>query len=405
MPAKEKKKEREHALLSASSSHKWLNCPPSARLENEMPDTSGTAAKEGTLAHAICELKLQKVFTDQNMSTRTYNIRLKKLQSDELYAPEMERFTDAYVEKIKETAFSMSAPPTVMVEERVDYGNWAPEGFGTADCIMIQGDNLHIFDFKYGKGVPVTAECNMQLILYALGTVDKYGFIFPIKQIHLHIIQPRLDNFSDYETDITSLLTIGKDIIRPKAELAFEGKGEFRQGAWCDSCFCKLSGTCRCRADENMKLMADAMDSASGKVREPAVLSAKEVGEVLKKAQFLKKWVEKLEKYALDTMVSGGVIPGWKLIEGRSNRCFTDTEAAMQAVIQSGYDRSLLYEEKAISLTELEKTLDKDTWNAVVSPFVMKPPGKPTIAPADDKRPSYSVKPSAEEAFGGANKL
>lgn len=400
--ATKKEEVREHALLSASSAKKWINCTPSARLEEQYEDKAGVAAAEGTLAHAICELKLQKVFTDQNMATRTYNSRMKKLQENELYDPEMERFTDAYVDYIKELAYSLPAAPMVMVEKRLDYGMYAPEGFGTGDCVMLQGEELHIIDFKYGKGVPVSAEGNPQLALYALGAYSEYGFIYPIKKIVLHIIQPRLNNFSKWETTIKELLAWG-DYIKPRAELAYEGKGEFREGDWCDSCFCKIAGTCRHRAEKHLTLMEEAWDKSENKEVNPATLSNEEVGSILKRAQFLASWVKKLEKYALETLVQGGEIQGWKLVEGRSNRAFSDTDAAIQAAMQAGYDESLLYERKPVTLTEMEKLIDKDTWKNKIAAFVVKPQGKPTLAPADDKRPQYQVKESAAEAFGGAN--
>lgn len=400
--AKKSEETRQHALLSASSAKKWINCTPSARLEEQYEDKAGTAAAEGTLAHAICELKLQKIFTDQNMTTRTYNSRMKKLQGDELYDPEMERYTDAYVDYIKELAYSMSAAPMLMIEKRLDYGAYAPEGFGTGDCVMLQGEELHIIDFKYGKGVPVSAEGNPQLALYALGAYSEYGFIYPIKRIILHIVQPRLNNFSQWETNIKELLAWG-EYVKKRAELAYKGEGEFREGAWCDSCFCKIAGTCRHRANNNMAIMEKAWNEEEKKEVSPATLSNEEVGSILKRAQFLAAWVKKLEKYAMDTMMQGGEIPGWKLVEGRSNRTFSDTDAAIQAAITAGYDESLLYERKPVSLTEMEKLIDKEVWSNSIAAYVVKPQGKPTIAPADDKRPQFQVKTSAEEAFGGAN--
>jgi len=379
-----------------------MNCTPSARLEEQYEDKAGNAAAEGTLAHSICELKLQKIFTDQNMTTRTYNSRMKKLQSDELYDPEMERYTDAYVDYVKELAYSMPAAPMLMVEKRLDYSVYAPEGFGTGDCVMLQGEELHIFDFKYGKGVPVSAEGNPQLGLYALGAYTEYGFIYPIKKIILHIVQPRLNNFSSWETNITELLVWG-EYVKKRALLAYKGEGEFKEGEWCDSCFCKIAGTCRHRADNNMSLMQDAWDVVTNREKSPATLSNEEVGNILKRAQFLASWVKKLEKHAMDTMLQGGDIPGWKLVEGRSNRAFSDTDAAIQAAISAGYDEALLYERKPVSLTEMEKLVDKEVWNNTIATFVIKPQGKPTLAPADDKRPQFQARTSAEEAFGGEN--
>lgn len=397
-----KAKEREHALLSASSAHKWLNCTPSARLEDKLPDTAGAAAAEGTLAHSLCELKLTKIFTDQNMTTRTYNSRLKKLKEDSLYQPEMDRFTDEYVEYVKEIAFSMPAAPTMMVEKRLDYSAYAPEGFGTGDCVMLQGTELHIVDFKYGKGVPVKAEGNPQLALYALGALAEYGFIYPVEKIVLHIVQPRISNIDRWETTVEEITAWG-GWVKERAELAYKGEGEFHEGTWCDSCFCKIAGTCRHRAEKHLQLMETAMGK-DNLVTDHSTLSDEEIGAILKKAQFLASWVKKLESYAQNRLLEGGQIPGWKLVEGRSNRTFTDTEAAFRAIAEAGYDRALLYEEKPITLTEAEKLVDKKVWDTVAASYVIKPQGKPTLVPADDKRPEYKSKTDAQSAFGGDNK-
>lgn len=400
--AKGKEKERKHSILAASGAHKWLNCPPSARLEETLPDKAGEAAAEGSLAHSLCELKLTKLFTDQNMTTRTYNSRLKKIQEDEKYQPEMERFTDEYVDYIKEIAFAMPAAPTVVVEKRVDYGAYAPEGFGTADCLMLQGSTLHVVDFKYGKGVPVEAERNPQLSLYALGALSEYGFIYPIERVILHIVQPRIPNTSSWETTTRELLAWG-EYVKERAALAYKGEGEFQEGKWCDSCFCKTAGTCRHRAEKHMQLMEVAAPEGKPRDVQSACLSDEEVGSILKRAQYLASWVKKLEAYATNRLMEGAEVPGWKLVEGRSNRAFSDTDAAFGAVISAGYDRSLLYEEKPVTLTEAEKLIDKDTWKNVVADYIVKPPGKPTLVPADDHRPEYKIKPSATEAFGGSN--
>lgn len=398
-----KTKEREHALLSASSAHKWLHCPPSARLEDSFPDTTSEAAKEGTLAHSICELKLSKLFTDKNMSSKTFTGRHNKLKKDPLYNPEMERFTDEYVDYIKDLAFAMPGPPMVAIEKKLDYGTYAKEGFGTGDCILLQGNTLHIIDFKYGKGVPVSAEDNPQLKLYALGAIAEYGFLYPISEVVLHICQPRLHSFTRFEIPAQDLITWGNEVVKPVAELAYKGEGAFVEGSWCDSCFCKVAGTCRKRAENNITVMDDAIDPITGAIKEVPTLSNDEVGAILKKAQFLKKWVEKLEKYAHTSLLSGDSIPGWKLVEGRSNRAFSDEEQLVKALSENGIDQALLYEKKLLALTAIESIVDKDTWDRVVNPYLIKAPGKPTLVPADDKRQEMQLSTSPEEAFGGNN--
>lgn len=393
----------EHALLSASSSHKWLHCPPSARLEAEKPDETSEYAEKGTLAHAICELKLQKDFVEKGMTTRTYNTRMNKLKKDPLYGAEMERNTDIYVDFIKSIAFNFPTSPMVVVEKKVDYSAWAPEGFGTSDCILISGNELHVIDYKNGKGVMVSAYDNPQMKLYALGALDAYGMLFPVEKVFLHIVQPNLDNISSWETTRAELLAWGEE-IKPVAQLAYEGRGEFCQGEWCDKCFCKLNATCRKRMEDNMAVMTDATESDTGKPKIAAEISVEEIGAILKRAMFLEDWVKNLKKHALKILVDGGIIPGWKIIEGRSNRKITDTDAAVEAMVSAGYDEAVLFKPREpIPLTELEKLLGKDDFSKIVGPYVEKPQGKPTLAPEDDKRPAMQLRPSVEEAFAGEN--
>lgn len=389
----------EHALLSASSSHKWLHCPPSARLEYEKPDTTSEYAEKGTLAHSICELKLQRDFTEKGMSGRTFTGRYNKLKKNPLYEPEMDRNTDVYVDFIKSIAFNFPAPPMVVVEKRVDYSQWAPEGFGTSDCILISGNEIHIIDYKNGRGVRVSAEDNPQMKLYALGALAAYGMLFPIQKVLMHIVQPNLDNISSWETTKDELLAWGEE-IRPVAQLAYEGGGEFCQGEWCDKSFCKLNATCRKRMEDNMAVMADATEAETGKPKLPAEISDDEVGGILKRAMFLESWVKRLKSYALDAIVTGRQIPGWKIIEGRSNRVITDSDAALAAALAAGYDEAVLYKPKEpVTLTEMEKLLGKD-FNTLVGPYVQKPQGKPTLVPADDRRPEMQLRPTVQEAFG-----
>lgn len=407
-----RKEERAHALLSASSAKKWINCPPSARLEDSIPEEESVYTKEGTLAHVICELKLQKLFTDKNMTDRTYKNRLKKLQQDEFYAPEMEGYTDEYVDYVSNIAFSFPAAPFIAVEKRLDYSPWAPEGFGTGDCVIIYGNELHIIDFKYGKGIPVKAEGNYQLALYALGAYHEFGMLFPIEKVHLHIVQPRIPNTSSWSTALKELLDWGEIIVKPAAEKAFKGEGEFRPADYCNGdtenyCrngFCKAYGRCRATADKNMELLKAAWDEEQNQKKLPPLLSWEEAGELLKKAMFLKSWVQELEKISLSELVAGGEVPGWKVVEGRSNRQLSDADAAFAELMEAGYEEAILYKREPIALGELEKTLSKEHKQNILSKYVVKPQGKPTLAPEDDARPAMVLQGvSAEEAFGGNN--
>lgn len=407
-----RKEERAHALLSASSAKKWIHCPPSAMLEDSIPEVESTYAKEGTLAHAICELKLQKLFTDKNMTDRTYKSRLKKLQQDESYAPEMEGYTDEYADYVSNIAFGFPAVPFVAVEKRLDYSPWAPEGFGTGDCVIIYGKDLHIIDFKYGKGVPVKAEGNYQLALYALGAYHEFGMLFPIEDVHLHIVQPRIPNNSSWSTTLKEILSWGEIVVKPAAEKAFKGEGDFRPADYCKgdtenyckSGFCKAYGRCRATMERNMDLFPEAWDEEKNQKKLPPLISWEEAGELLKKAMYLKAWVQDLENASLNEIVAGGEVPGWKAVEGRSNRKLSDADAAFAELMDAGYEEAVLYKREPVALGELEKMLSKEHKQSILSKYIVKPQGKPTLAPEDDARPAMILqRVSAEEAFGGDN--
>lgn len=384
-----------HALLSASSAARWLNCPPSVRLTENMPDTESIYAKEGTLAHEMCEIKLSGFIAP--VPKRTITTKLNKLKKSELYQPEMDTYTDVYVNYVKKLAMSFDSRPGMFVEKQVDYSNYVPDGFGTSDCIIVCGKNLHIIDFKYGKGVPVSAEDNPQMKLYALGAVNLYQMFYPIKQIHLSIIQPRLDNISEWKISLEDLLSWGES-IKSIAQLAYDGKGEFKSGAHCK--FCKIASTCRKRAEENLQLAQYEFAKPASTAKEgEATLSDSEVGQVLSQAQELKKWVEDLEKYALEAVLNGNKIDGWKAVEGRGSRSWSsDSEEIEHRLSSLGYPSSLAYERKILSVAQLEKVIGKDGFENF-SDLFEKSKGKPALAPKSDKRPEYVQGTTATEDF------
>lgn len=393
--------ERAHAVLAASSAHKWLVCTPSARLEEQFPDTGSDYAAEGTLAHAVAELKAKKHFTEP-MGPRTFSKRLKELQATPLYEngqlrdpetywPEILRYTDTYLDYLKQTVHAFDSPPYIAIEKRLDFSAWVPEGFGTGDCIIIGSGALHIVDLKYGKGVPVSAIGNPQMRLYALGAYAAYSFLFPIERVRMTIFQPRLDNVSEDEITIDELLAWGES-IKPIAARAFAGEGEFVPGDHCR--FCRARHTCRARADHYLQL-------AGFHKMKPPLISNEEVGQILEQARDLAKWVSDLEEYALSELLRGGEIPGWKAVEGRSSRQYTDIDAAFAHLTANGIDEAILYERKPLTVAQLEKTLGKAEYRRLIEEpgFVKVEPGKPTLAPAGDKRPAITNQVKAEDVF------
>ncbi|HEY9060979.1 MAG TPA: DUF2800 domain-containing protein [Pseudobacteroides sp.] len=378
----------QHALLSASGSHKWLHCTPSARLEEKMPEQESVYANEGRLAHEIGELKLKKQFTDP-MGPKKYKSALKKLQENPLYQDEMDRYTDMYVEHIAGIIHSFTSPPYIAIEKRLDYSQYAPEGFGTGDCIIIGGNTLHVIDLKYGKGVPVSAKDNPQMKLYALGAFTEYSFLYQIEKISTTIIQPRLDNISNDVITIDELLKWGA-AIAPTAQKAFFGEGEHVPGEWCR--FCRAKALCRARADFNM-----ALDTY--KQINPALITNDEIGRILQKAKDLAAWAKDLEEYALSELLKGNQVEGWKAVEGRSNRRFINQDEAFAVVKANGIDEAMLYERKPITLTAVEKLLGEKRFNELLGNHVEKPKGSPTLATIEDKRSAYQTI-TLQEAFG-----
>lgn len=392
-----------HALLSASSASRWLKCTAAPRFEEGLPENTSEYAEEGRLAHAIGELKVLKKCTP--MSTRTYNTRLNKLKKNPLYDPEMDKTTDLYLEHITEQVMDYDSAPTVAVEVRVDFSDYVPEGFGTCDCCIIGGDLLSITDYKHGKGVPVSAVGNPQMKLYALGALRRYAAVFgdTIKRVRMTIDQPRLDSYTTDEITVEELRAWGES-IKPIAQRAFSGLGEFVPGDHCR--FCRGKAQCRARANVNTALedfkdcvpagaweeKAEAHVAAGGVVNgtPPPLLTDAEIGDLLERGAHLVQWYKDLEEYATEALKNGKEIPGWKLVAGRSNRTFTDQDAAIQAVIAAGYDEALVYDRKPKTLSELEKLMGKKEFAEKIGSFVTKPLGKPTLAPASDHREAYA---------------
>lgn len=369
----------QHALLSASGAHRWLNCTPSARLEREFTDRSGEAAAEGTAAHELAEHKLRRALNMRSQKP------ISKYDSDE-----MDEYTDGYVAFIQELiaqAKQECNEPVVLIEQRLDFSNYVPEGFGTGDFVGISDKKLHIVDFKYGQGVLVNAEDNPQMKLYALGALMLFDGIYDIETVSMHIYQPRRENISTHTVQKESLYQWADEVLRPTAQLAFEGSGEYKVGEWCQ--FCRAAVKCRARADEKLNL-------ARLEFTLPPLLTDEEVEEILVLIDGLTSWANDIKAYALEAAVRHGKEwHGFKLVEGRSNRRYVSEEAVAEAVKEAGYRD--VYEMKLIGITAMEKLLGKDKFNEILGGLIEKPSGKPTLVPQSDKR--QAIKISAKDEF------
>lgn len=362
-----------HAILSASSSERWLNCPPSARLCEAYEDKGSDYAAEGTDAHALCEFRLKQALGIPAESP---------IENLSWYSEEMEDCAAgyaAYVLELLETAKQTCSDPVVMIEQRVDFSRWVPGGFGTGDCICIAEGLLNIVDLKYGTGIEVNAGHNPQMMLYALGALEIFDGIYDIDTVRMTIYQPRKSNISVYEMAKDELLEWADTGLKQKAQLAYEGQGEFNCGEWCR--FCKAKAECRERAEANLAL-------AKYDFEEPALLADEEIADILGKVDALTAWASDVKEYALQQAVSGKQWSGWKLVEGRSNRKYTDDAVVAAAVESAGFDP---YERKVLGITAMQKLLGKTRFEELLALYIEKPQGKPTLVPESDKRPSINT--------------
>ena len=365
--------ESKHALLSASSSHRWLNCNPSARLELEFADSESEAASEGTAAHALCEHKLRKAL----------KMRSKKPTS-RFDCDEMDAYTDGYVEFVLESleeAKRECKDPLVLIEQKLDFSCYVPDGFGTGDCLIVADKRLHIIDFKYGQGILVDAVENPQMMLYALGALRLFDSIYDIETVSMTIYQPRRENVSTWTIPVSELREWTETTLIPKAALAFKGEGEYVPGAWCT--FCRAAVKCRARAESKLKL-------AQYEFAHPPLLTDAEIEDILSRLDDLTKWANEICAYALDAALNHGKEwHGFKLVEGRSNRKYTDEAAVVRAAQAAGYHD--IYKKSLIPITEMERLMGKKTFTEVLGGLIAKPQGKPTLVPASDKRPAITT--------------
>ncbi|MCD7724946.1 MAG: DUF2800 domain-containing protein [Clostridiales bacterium] len=362
-----------HALLSASASHRWLACTPSAKACADIEERASPYAKQGTDAHSLCEFKVSKAL-GRDTTDPTENL--------DYFDAEMDNCTDDYcsyvLEQIEE-AKKFCADPLVLIETRLDFSRWVPEGFGTGDALIVSDEELHVIDFKYGLGVLVEAESNPQMMCYALGALDAYDGIYEIKTIKMTIFQPRRGNVSTAIIDKDALLHWADETLAPRAKLAYEGAGEYVAGEHCQ--FCKLKATCRKRAEYNLEL-------AKYDFEMPDTLEPNEIAAILPRIEELIAWGGEVKEYALEQARSGVKYEGFKLVEGRSVRKYTNEAQVALEVEKAGYDP---YEKKVLGITAMTSLLGKKKFEEILGGLVMKPPGKPTLVPETDKRPALNT--------------
>ena len=382
-----------HAILSASSANRWLHCPPSAKLALQFPRTTSKYAEAGTLAHSIAELKARKHFVEP-MGPQEFQKRLQVLKESPHYDKTMDGNTDAYLDFLKGLSMTYTSAPFVALEVRVDYSRYVPQAFGTADCIMIGMDRMCVVDYKNGSGVPVEAVENPQMMLYALGALETYSMIYgdTIKQIHLAIVQPNVGEPKEWDTTTEELRNWGETVVKPTAALAWDGKGEFCPGDWCDSGFCPARATCMARAQKMLEVepLVGSVLESEGISTDKLTLSDAEVGDILTRARGIAKWVKSLEEYALTASIRGAAIPGYKAVLGRSSREWTGgADKAFEELRKRGVEEAVLYTREPVSVSALEKLLGKTEFKKTADGLWEKKPGKPTLAPESDRRKAY----------------
>lgn len=369
-----------HAILSASGAHRWMNCLPSARLEEGFEDKGSEAAAEGTTAHELAEHKLRKAL----------KMRSKKPVS-KYDCDEMDMHTDGYVGYVLETlaeAKKQCKDPIILIEQKLDFSCYVPDGFGTGDAVIIADGTLHIIDFKYGQGVLVDAKDNPQMKLYALGALALFESLYDVEEVAMTIYQPRRENVSTFCMTVLELKDWATWDLMPRAAMAFDGAGDFEPGEWCT--FCKAAVKCRARAEAHMRLTS--MEFAL-----PPILADEEIEEIISSLDDLSKWANDIMAYATATAINEGKQwSGFKLVEGRSIRRFTDDEKVAETAKKAGYKD--IYRQSLITLTEFEKLMGKETFKETLGAYVTKPPGKITLVPDSDKRQELQIS-SAQTDF------
>lgn len=383
--------QRKHALLSASGAHRWMNCPPSARLEEGFPESTSVFAEEGTLAHEFCDINLQ--FKIGKITKRKLNIELKKLRAHELYTDEMEGHVDVYVDYVWgafNDALKEYGDAELLIEEKIDLTEIIEEGFGTGDGGVVSDNTLEIIDFKYGKGVEVSAEDNDQLKLYGFGILRKFDMAYDIEEVKLTIIQPRLKNISSWIISAAELSEWGFSKVKPTAEKAFLGEGIQKAGDWCR--WCKAKVKCATLASENLKM-------ARHEFKDPHLLTDAQLVDVYNKMDRIVDWVKAAGAYLLKEALGGKKWPGYKLVEGRATRKWKNEQEVKDTLELLGYDEKDFLNSKVKGIGDIEKLVGKAKFPGLLGSVVIKPQGAPTLVPDTDKRPAMGSNGSAKADF------
>ena len=391
-----------HAKLSASGSEKWMTCTPSANLEAQFPDEGSEFAREGTFAHELFEMEMNYIL--ERLTGKDYKTRRAALMKNAFYSQELEDYVqeavDFATERIREIKHECK-DPVIMVEKRLDFSNWVPEGFGTGDLVIVADGIVEVMDLKYGKGIYVDPLSNSQLRLYGLGAINELSHLYDIFRVRMTVLQPRLHNFGSEELHADVLLDWAANEVAPRATQAWLGKGEFVAGEHCTSCFCKARYTCPARAAQAIAIAQQefgAIEDAQPAL--PESLSMDRIAELLPKADMVIDWFNDLKAYALKQATEHNtIVPGYKMVEGRSNRKYSDQDAVAAKLVASGVPEEVIYERSLLGITAMEKAVGKKVFAEVLDGLIVKPEGKPTLVPVSDKRPALASAASAVEDF------
>lgn len=372
-----------HAILSPSGASRWLACTPSARLEESFPDRAGAEATEGTLAHALGELLIRHQI--KGINKKAFDKALKEIQANPQYDNSMQDHAENYAAFVMERfseAKSHTKDAILFLEQRLDLTEFVPDGFGTGDTVIIADGVLDIIDLKYGKGVPVFAENNKQMMLYGLGALRAFDFMYAIDTVRMTIYQPRLDSVSTWEISVADLTDWAENELKPKAALAFEGEGDYIPGSHCQ--FCKAKAVCKAHAEMHL-------EAAKYEFKDSVLLNDEEVVDILTRADAFKKWLSAVEDHALhEAITNGKKWPGYKLVEGRSNRVYSDETLVANRLTSLGFEEDKIYTKKLLGITAMEKEITKKVFAEKLNDLIIKPDGKPTLVPASDKRPELN---------------